>query len=242
MRATKRIGCLTAAMLIGIMSMVSPAAEAGENLESRISTLEKTAGISSGDTLLDRVEYLEMQLSGNEGNGPLPDRISILEKELLGASISGETGGNNPGNITHLTDLEFFSKTNRLHIMRGSSRKDNLGNVYDELITGYNPGSESVEYYLDRQYNTFSATVFIMNKAVTTSSGHGFQWDNAEICIYGDEALLYKKTGFDTKMKPEEIMVDIAGVEFLKIEFRANYYIDTGSEDPLVGLGYPALI
>ena len=43
-------------------------------------------------------------------------------------------------------------------------------------------------------------------------------------------------------MKPEEIMVDIAGVEFLKIEFRANYYIDTGSEVPLVGLGYPALI
>ena len=64
------------------------------------------------------------------------------------------------------------------------------------MITGYNRGSESVEYYLDRQFNTLSATLFIMNWAVTTSLGHHFQWDNAEVCIYGDEALLYKKTGF----------------------------------------------
>ena len=32
-------------------------------------------------------------------------------------------------------------------------------------------------------------------------------------------------------------MVDIPGVEFLKIEFRANYYIDTGSEDSSCWVG-----
>ena len=111
MKATKRIGCPTATMLIGIMSMVSPAAETGDSLENRIATLEKTAGISSGDTLLTvsstwKCSYLEMKETALCQTGS----VYLKERELLGASISGETGGNISGNITHLTDLEFFPR------------------------------------------------------------------------------------------------------------------------------------
>ena len=104
---------------------------------------------------------------------------------------------------------------------------------------GYGSYNE-VEYYLGGKYTELTGTFYI-TKASLNSVGN-FESDKPEIRIYGDDNLLHTKQGCTSKDKPEEFLVDLTGVEFLKIVFDGACFIEgSGFERPLIVIGEPVL-
>jgi hypothetical protein len=91
-----------------------------------------------------------------------------------------------------------------------TSRKDNVGNTYDNFIVMYTYGWTQVEYPLNGQYKRFKAT-FALTEAAKDSEGTG------ELQIYLDEQLS-KSIIVKPGLFPEDIELDITNAN--KITFK----------------------
>ena len=112
---------------------------------------------------------------------------------------------------------------------------DNYGNVYTNTFFHRGVNTGFVEYFLDGKYSELAGTICVYSQAL--NNGYGQTWDTATIRIYGDDQLLYSKCGgFDPKFKPMEILLNISGVEFLRIEMENNVYYDTGLDKQVIML------
>lgn len=139
-----------------------------------------------------------------------------------------------------LTDLEYYSKSGTIQTNFSLDCKDNFGTSYPSCISPYDSGTPYIEYFLGGEYAKFSGVLYVTSHAKSINSSH-YNWGIATVSIYGDDALLYTHTGFSPKDNPLEITVDISGVDFLKISFKDAYYVDTGLDESLIGLGNPTL-
>lgn len=143
-----------------------------------------------------------------------------------------------------LTDLEVFSKDMSVSINSSLYEVDNYGSVYFSNlgIDGY-PSVEypSIEYYIGSNYSKLTCTLYITDNAKDYDSEFWTDsWGKLTISIYGDDVLLYTKTGFAPKDKPLDISVDVRDVEFLKIvalgnEFVNYYNVAVGIGNPILG-------
>ena len=129
-----------------------------------------------------------------------------------------------------LIDLDWFSK-DRFQLTLGGVNKDNYGNYYKNEMYAV---EGSIEYYLGGQYKELSGTLFVHNWATRTGySIYGHLWDIVTFNVYLDDQLIYSRTGLDVRSKPEQLLFDVRGAEFLRLEFRNNSYIDSGMDHVL---------
>lgn len=137
-----------------------------------------------------------------------------------------------------LTDLEPFSKDLNANINSSLHEVDNYGSVYASNL-GLE-GWSSIEYYIGSDYSKLTCTLYITENAKGyDEEAYAGSWSNLTISIYGDDVLLYTKTGFNTKDKPLDISVDVKDVEFLKIVSSNNGFIYWYGV--AVGIGNPTL-
>lgn len=139
-----------------------------------------------------------------------------------------------------LTDIDYFTKAGAIHENSWIDSTDNYGATYPHSIAPYDSGTTYIEYYLGGQYAKLTGVLYITSHAKSISPSY-YTWNNATISIYGDDVLLYTKTGFTTKDQPIDISVDISEVDFLKISFENAHYFDTGMSESLIGLGNPTV-
>ena len=260
------------AELTGTFYITKASVKSAGNFESgkpeiRIYGDEKLLYTKKGCTSKDKPEDFVVDLSGvkslmivfdgayfNEGFGFKRPLIVIGKPTLWEKPRNGASGNNTPGGTsdkgdqgkqgvrTRLTDLDPFGKTSVETWLPESFTTDNYGNSYDYVLAcnnGYGSYNE-VEYYLGGKYTELTGTFYI-TKASLNSVGN-FESDKPEIRIYGDDNLLHTKQGCTSKDKPEEFLVDLTGVEFLKIVFDGACFIEgSGFERPLIVIGEPVL-
>lgn len=133
-----------------------------------------------------------------------------------------------------LTEMETFS--GGFGVNESSYIKDNYGNIYSNGLRSNN----GAEYYIGKEYAVFKSVVYIPDivKDFEYSDYRIEYWDSVTISIYGDDKILYTKTGFNPKDKPLDIAIDVSGVEFLKIVFKHNSVM---AGHCLIALGDPTL-
>ncbi len=119
-----------------------------------------------------------------------------------------------------LTDIDIFS--GNAAINPSDYNKDNYGEIYSNSLAL----SDAVEYYIGKEYAIFDATIYVTDvaKDFEYSDYRVEFWDSMTISVYGDDKLLYTKTGFNPKDKPLDITVDVTDVEFLKIVYAEQFY------------------
>lgn len=133
-----------------------------------------------------------------------------------------------------LCDLDWFSK-DRFHLDPGGVNKDNYGNYYDNEMYAV---EGSIDYFLGGQYAELSGTLFVHNRATNTGySIYGQLWDTVTFNVYLDDQLIYSRKGLDVRFKPEPLLFNVRGAQFLRIEFLNNCYIDTGMDRVLAMFG-----
>lgn len=243
----KRFLCFL--MIICMMLSLFAGVSQAETIVERVEALESAIGLGEGSGVLDaRISYLEQQLGivSSEGTS-VDERLRKLEETLgLGTSstaqIQQDSGANDNiryDNATHdepvsLAGMDYFQIENFTVDNSGTDwYEDNYGNVYPNVFFHRGVNSGYVEYYLNGAYSELAGTICVYCRAV--NNGYGHTWDTATIRIYGDDQLLYSKCGgFDPKFKPMEILLNINGVEFLRIEMENNVYYDTGLDKQLI--------
>ena len=215
-----------------------------DTLTDRLDVIEGTLGMNSGsDVLTDRLEYLEMQLgiTGQEVNSVI-DRIANLE-DVLGITSAPATQPTSYNNInkqpeTSLRDLDYFTSDMIDLDVSDLWLEDNYGGKYAHGISSTNSDPAVVEYQLNGQYSELAGTLYVAVYAV--QNGHDFQWNKFKFSVYADDTLIYTVSDFDEKTEPLSLLLDVRGVQFLKLKFEGNYCYDW-MPMPMVVLGNPVL-
>lgn len=84
-------------------------------------------------------------------------------------------------------------------------------------------GECSATYLLNGQYDTFSGTGgFPYYRSIAPNPAY--------FNIYGDDELLYSSPYFDSDVMPEDFLIDISGVDLLKIEFHNDGSVFSNNE------------
>ncbi len=142
-----------------------------------------------------------------------------------------------------LRDLNTFYADDRLYNW-SENDKDNLGNTYTTGIYNDVEGfvvsrSYVASYLLDGEYDILEGKFVLHWETKNYTNG---KINNAQLKIYGDDKLLYESGLMYGGVQPEDISVDISGVNELKIEF-ASYgsHIQVGFVDPMLSKTYTPL-
>lgn len=116
----------------------------------------------------------------------------------------------------YITDLNYMSCLN--NVRKQDNLKDNIGNLYHnglymgETHHGFCYGEGSADYYIQGKYETFSGTVAV-------ESGNEGSNYSAYFEVYGDGNLLYTSPIMTNTSLPENFLIDITGVQILKISY-----------------------
>ena len=131
-----------------------------------------------------------------------------------------EPGDTNPypeSNVPHsiylVKDLQPFHTEPRMYSQ--AEVNDVYGNRHLHALIGIGDPSQGASYYLyklNQEYGSMSFTVFADCNADASKEYYGF------IYIFGDDDLLYKNESINCLSNPEEVTVDLNGVDVLKIE------------------------
>ena len=156
----------------------------------------------------------------------------VLPEMLMQAMAQGYDNGVY-AQTTRLYDMDYFTK-DRFNLNPGSTR-DNYGGEYDTELYAT---EGSIDYYLGGKYSELSGTLFVTERALSTGAGcYGHMWDQVTFNVYCDDTMVYSKKGLDARLKPLDLLIDIRGVEFLRLEFKNNYFIDSGMHTVLAKFG-----
>ena len=231
----KRIICFAVAM-VTMMSAFAGVSHAA-TITERVDALESAVGLTAGSLVLEeRISYLEQQLGVTTSpEDTVEERLQKLEG-MLGSAPAEQSQYDNTSctEAVSLAGLDYFEQESFTVDNSGTDwYDDNYGNVYINTFFHRGVNTGYVEYFLDGKYSELAGTICVYSQAL--NNGYGQTWDTATIRIYGDGQLLYSKCGgFDPKFKPMEILLDISGVEFLRIEMENNVYYDTGLDKQVI--------
>jgi len=127
-----------------------------------------------------------------------------------------------PTRETFIGNIDPFQESN---ICVYDGGEDNYKNIYNSVlqdITNWtSSGPAYIEYYLgDGQYTEMDAVVYVTSYALRENLGEDdSRYQTSYVSIYSDDKLIYtKRGGFNPKMRPEEVHLDITGCNFLRIE------------------------
>ena len=117
--------------------------------------------------------------------------------------------------------------------------QDRYGGSYTSCF-GPNDDIGYVEYLLNGEYDRLETVLYVTGADLNPY--YDYYWAYATCRIYGDDQLLFSKTGFQHKDEPLPLTMDVHGVRFLRIEFELAAYYNTGAGRPLILLGDSTLI
>lgn len=113
-----------------------------------------------------------------------------------------------------LSGLTSFQSKEKMKVI--ANMEDNLGNTYLDCYRAsmYSSSDEAwIEYKIDNAYSVLTGTVFIDFKYRSSER-------EAVFSVYGDGALLYQSDTITSGVEPQDFVVDVSGVDKLRIEFR----------------------
>lgn len=171
--------------------------------------------------------------------------LLVIGEPTLWENVGEETPSpykGKQGIRTRLKELKPFGDTKVTTEQPVQYTTDNYGNSYNYVLScnGSYATCDEVEYYLGEKYTELTGTFYVTQGSVENEGD--FEFDLPEIRFYGDEKLLYTKTGCTSKDAPEEFTIDLSGVEFLKVVFDGTYYSEPpGWMRPLLVIGEPVL-
>ena len=159
----------------------------------------------------------------------LPNNSTLSSKM---SSVKSQKEKNEMQKNTNLYDYIIFNASAE----NGGFRKvslltDNIGTTYTNALENYWYNDEAYnEYYLNKKYKTFTGTVFILDKSMSTERKIPFE-------IYGDDTLLYSCT-LSGGVKPQDFNFSVKDVDILKIK-ASN--VGSITSDTFIGIGNATL-
>ena len=116
--------------------------------------------------------------------------------------------------VSLLDEYDYFE--NKWSYLRNNG-KDNLGNIYDKVITPDSSYSNTyMSFYVAGEYEKLTGTVFLRYKSRSTER-------KQKLKIYGDDLLLYESSEFTAGVLPEHFEINITGVKNLRFETSGSY-------------------
>lgn len=170
--------------------------------DSTTKVIKVNESLRNGESEIKLATYVKTQDQYNQDK-----QLGIQE----GERIKQETANSAP---VYLKDVEPLSNSN-VEGWRNNS-KDNLGQTYKNGGILFYDDISDVVYYTNGQYNYLKGTLVLYENDKNNTTPR-------KLYIYGDDRLLYTSPEISKNFIPENISVNISGVQKLKIETEGSY-------------------
>lgn len=195
--------------LLGYISKVADKKEYDELIKTSLTNITDIT-VTTADSLIGEYAYSEAK-----------QLLADVKTELSSLKSANSYIKILDDKVTQINDkmpislLELTTRSKDSSIsLRNNSFKDADGNQYEKGITlySYGQGSYNCTYNLNGNYKKLKAKYGVC--AANSSNDV-----SAYIKIYGDDKLLYTSNAIRWDSLPQELDVNISGVQMLKIEF-----------------------